>query len=43
MSMQAVVLEEFKEPLSVKEMDRPEPDPDGLVARVDGCGVCRSD
>jgi alcohol dehydrogenase len=43
MSMQAVVLEEFKEPLSVKEMERPDPDPDGLVAKVDGCGVCRSD
>lgn len=41
--MQAVVLEEFKEPPEVQEVDRPEPDSDGLVARVDGCGVCRSD
>jgi alcohol dehydrogenase len=43
MSMQAVVLEEFREPLEVQEVDRPEPDPKGVVARVDGCGVCRSD
>ena len=41
--MQAVVLEEFKEPLEVQDVERPEPEPDGAVARVDGCGVCRSD
>jgi len=43
MSMNAVVLEEFRQPLEVQEVDRPEPEPDGVVARVDGCGVCRSD
>ncbi|AXR83304.1 Alcohol dehydrogenase [Natrarchaeobaculum sulfurireducens] len=43
MSMQAVVLEEFQEPLEVQEVDRPEPESDGVVARVEGCGVCRSD
>ncbi|WP_117370159.1 zinc-dependent alcohol dehydrogenase family protein [Natrarchaeobaculum sulfurireducens] len=41
--MQAVVLEEFQEPLEVQEVDRPEPESDGVVARVEGCGVCRSD
>ena len=41
--MQAVVLETFQEPLSVQEVDRPEPEPDGAVAEVIGCGVCRSD
>ena len=43
MSMNAVVLEEFQEPLEVHRVDRPEPEPDGLVAKVEGCGVCRSD
>jgi len=41
--MQAVVLEEFKEPLEVQEVDRPELTDGGIIARVDGCGVCRSD
>jgi len=41
--MQAVILEEFKEPLEVQDVERPEPEPDGVVAEVDGCGVCRSD
>jgi len=43
MSMQAAVMVDYGEPLEVQEVDRPEPDPDGVVARVDGCGVCRSD
>jgi alcohol dehydrogenase len=41
--MQAVVLEEFKEPLEVQNVDRPQPESHGLIAEVDGCGVCRSD
>ncbi|WP_439027643.1 zinc-dependent alcohol dehydrogenase family protein [Haloarchaeobius sp. DT45] len=41
--MQAVVLEAFKEPLQVQDVDRPEVTPEGIIARVDGCGVCRSD
>jgi alcohol dehydrogenase len=41
--MQAVVLAAFEEPLEVTEVDRPEPESDGIVAQVDGCGVCRSD
>ncbi|MCO8267651.1 zinc-dependent alcohol dehydrogenase family protein [Haloferax sp. AB510] len=41
--MRAVVLEEFQKPLEVQEVERPEPAPHGVVAKVDGCGVCRSD
>jgi alcohol dehydrogenase len=41
--MNAVVLQEFERPLEVERVDRPEADPDGVVAKVDGCGVCRSD
>jgi alcohol dehydrogenase len=41
--MQAVRLKEFKEPLEVEDIERPQPDPDGAVAEVVGCGVCRSD
>ncbi|QCC57029.1 zinc-dependent alcohol dehydrogenase family protein [Natronorubrum bangense] len=41
--MKAVMLEEFQEPLEVQDVERPEPEPDGVVAKVNGCGVCRSD
>jgi alcohol dehydrogenase len=41
--MQAVVLEEFQEPLEVQDVERPSVEPHGVVAKVDGCGVCRSD
>lgn len=41
--MQAAVLTEYKEPLDIRDVDRPEPDPDGVVASVNACGVCRSD
>ncbi|SIS19949.1 zinc-dependent alcohol dehydrogenase family protein [Natronorubrum thiooxidans] len=41
--MKAVMLEEFQEPLEVQDVERPEPEPHGIVAEVDGCGVCRSD
>jgi len=41
--MRAAVLAEYGEPLDIRDIDRPEPDPDGVVARVDACGVCRSD
>ncbi len=37
------MLEEFREPLEVQDVERPEPEPDGVVAKVNGCGVCRSD
>ncbi|WP_231187441.1 zinc-dependent alcohol dehydrogenase family protein [Haladaptatus sp. DYF46] len=41
--MRAVVLEEFQEPLQVQDVERPEPESHGIVAEVNGCGVCRSD
>lgn len=41
--MNAAVLEAYGEPLSITHVDRPEPAPDGVVAEVDACGVCRSD
>jgi alcohol dehydrogenase/NADPH2:quinone reductase len=41
--MQAAVLEEYEEPLAIEDVDRPSPDPEGVVAAVDACGVCRSD
>lgn len=41
--MKAVMLEEFQEPLEVHNVERPEPESHGIVAEVDGCGVCRSD
>lgn len=37
------MLEEFQEPLEVQDVERPEPESHGVVAKVDGCGVCRSD
>jgi len=41
--MHAAVLEAYQEPLAIRDVERPSPDPDGVVAEVDACGVCRSD
>lgn len=41
--MRAAVLEEYEEPLDIRDVDSYAPSPDGVVARVDACGVCRSD
>jgi len=41
--MRAAVLEAYEEPLAIRDVERPTPDPDGVVAEVDACGVCRSD
>ncbi|MWV64674.1 alcohol dehydrogenase catalytic domain-containing protein [Halorubrum sp. JWXQ-INN 858] len=41
--MRAAALTEYGEPLAIRELPDPEPDPDGAVVRVDACGVCRSD
>lgn len=43
MPIQTVMLEEFLEPLEVQDVDRPGPESYGVVAEVEGCGVCRSD
>ena len=41
--MRAAVLTEYQEPLEIKDVDRPDPEPNGVVAEVEACGVCRSD
>ena len=41
--MRAAVLESYGEPLALRDLPTPDPDPDGAVVRVDACGVCRSD
>ncbi|MFB6082562.1 MAG: zinc-dependent alcohol dehydrogenase family protein [Halanaeroarchaeum sp.] len=41
--MRAAVLREYDEPLSVEDVDRPEPAPHGVVVRTEACGICRSD
>ncbi|GAB7011044.1 zinc-dependent alcohol dehydrogenase family protein [Halorubrum trueperi] len=41
--MRAAVLEEHGEPLSIEDIDAPDPDPNGAVVDVEACGVCRSD
>ena len=41
--MRAAVFQGAGEPLEIEEVDRPEPDPDGVVIETDACGVCRSD
>ncbi|WP_435180083.1 zinc-dependent alcohol dehydrogenase family protein [Halorussus sp. AFM4] len=41
--MRAAVLREYGEPLEIEDVDRPEPDPDGVVVETGACGVCRSD
>jgi len=41
--MKAAVYEEFRGPLSIREMTDPEPSPTGVVIEVKACGICRSD
>jgi propanol-preferring alcohol dehydrogenase len=41
--MKAAVLHEFKTPLSLEELPRPEPAPDEVLIEVEVCGVCHSD
>ncbi|WP_372910704.1 zinc-dependent alcohol dehydrogenase family protein [Salinigranum sp.] len=41
--MRACVLTEYGEPLSIRSVDDPSPTPDGVVVRVEACGICRSD
>ena len=42
-TMQAMVLEKQKEPLVLKELPVPQPDPDQILIRVHACGICRTD
>ncbi|WP_435182002.1 zinc-dependent alcohol dehydrogenase family protein [Halorussus sp. AFM4] len=41
--MRAAVLREYGEPLAIEDVDRPEPDPHGVVVETEACGICRSD
>jgi propanol-preferring alcohol dehydrogenase len=41
--MKAVVLEEFKKPLGVRDVPTPDVGPTDVLIRVEACGVCRSD
>jgi alcohol dehydrogenase len=41
--MRAAVLEEYQEPLAIKDVDAPDPDAEGAVVEMNACGICRSD
>jgi propanol-preferring alcohol dehydrogenase len=41
--MKAAIIEEFKQPLVLRDIDLPVPDPDDVLIRVEACGVCHSD
>ena len=41
--MKAAVLHEFKTPLVIEEVPRPEPAGDEVLIQVEACGVCHSD
>jgi alcohol dehydrogenase, propanol-preferring len=41
--MKAAVLREFREPLSLEDIDRPTPAADEVLIQVEACGACHSD
>jgi len=41
--MKAAILHEFKQPLSIEEVDQPRPDAHEVLIEVRACGVCHSD
>jgi alcohol dehydrogenase, propanol-preferring len=41
--MKAAVLHEFKQPLAIEELARPDPGPEEVLVEVEACGVCHSD
>jgi len=41
--MRAAVFTDYGEPLAVREVEEPSPDPDGVVIETEACGICRSD
>ncbi len=43
MRMRAAVLEQFGEPLVVRELDMQEPRAGEVLVRVEACGVCHTD
>ena len=41
--MKAAVLREFKKPLAIEEVGRPQPGTGEILIRIEACGVCHSD
>jgi alcohol dehydrogenase, propanol-preferring len=41
--MKAAVLRQFRQPLSIEEVERPIPGADEVLIRVEACGACHSD
>ncbi len=41
--IRAAVFTGHGEPLEIREIDEPKPDPTGVVVETDACGICRSD
>jgi alcohol dehydrogenase, propanol-preferring len=41
--MKAAVLDDFKHPLTIQEVDQPRPEPGEVLIAVEACGVCHSD
>jgi alcohol dehydrogenase, propanol-preferring len=41
--MKAAILRQFKEPLSLEDLDRPTPASDEVLIHVEACGACHSD
>lgn len=41
--MRAAVLREFKQPLSIEDVDQPQPGDQDVLIEVEACGVCHSD
>lgn len=41
--MKAAILQEFKQPLVIQEVERPTPSADEVLIKVEACGVCHSD
>ena len=41
--MQAAILNRFKEPLEIKQVDIPQPGPEDVLVKMIACGVCHTD
>ncbi len=41
--MQAILYDNFREPLRIQSVPDPIPSPQGVVLRVEATGLCRSD
>jgi len=41
--MKAAVFDQFRSPLTVRDLPDPEPHPDAVIIDVRACGICRSD